>query len=101
MLNFAEWIKINNKGGRPIFISDNNGYDFAWINYYFDLYKIDNPFGWSSRRISDLYCGMKNNTFAKWKHLRETKPDHNPVNDAIGNAEVIIKMKNMGLKIKF
>lgn len=37
--------------------------------------------------------------FERWKHLRDTKHDHMPVNDAIGNAEVILKMKEMGLKI--
>ncbi len=100
MQNFADWIKENNIKGRPIFISDNNGYDFAWIAFYFDLYGIINPFGWSSRRISDLYCGMKNDTFAKWKYLRDTKHDHNPVNDAMSNAEVILKMKQAGLRIK-
>ncbi len=96
---FAEWVKINTKG-RPIFISDNNGADFAWINYYFDLYDIENPFGWSSRRIGDLYCGMKMDVFAKWKWLRKTVHDHNPVNDAKGNVEALVKMKEMGLKIK-
>jgi len=99
MKKFAEWVNTNTKG-RPMFISDNNGYDFAWINYYFDLYGIKNPFGWSSRRIGDLYCGMKNDTFAKWKWLRETVHDHHPVNDAKGNAEALVKMKEMGLKIK-
>jgi hypothetical protein len=44
---------------------------------------------------------MQNNTFAKWKHLRETKHTHNPVDDAMGNAEVLVKMKKMGLNIKF
>ena len=46
-----------------------------------------------------LYCGMKNDTFAKWKHLRDTKHTHNPVDDVMGNAEVLVKMKKMGLKI--
>lgn len=98
MKEFAEWIKENSKG-RPIFISDNNGYDFAWINYYFHRYYGSNPFGWSSRRVSDLWCGYKNDMFAKWKHFRTTKHTHNPVDDAMGVAESVLKMKEMGLKI--
>jgi hypothetical protein len=42
---------------------------------------------------------MKHDMRASWKHLRKTKHDHNPVNDAIGNAEAILAMKKMGLKI--
>jgi DNA polymerase III epsilon subunit-like protein len=100
MEDFSDWIQANSSG-RPIFISDNNGFDWQFINYYFHKFCGNNPFGFSSRRLADLYCGMQNNTFAKWKHLRETKHTHNPVDDAMGNAEVLVKMKKMGLNIKF
>jgi len=34
-------------------------------------------------------------------HLRKTKHTHNPVDDAKGNAEALLALKNeMGLKIK-
>lgn len=99
MTRFETWIKENSKG-RPIFISDNLAYDWQFINYYFHKYLHRNPFGYSGRRIGDLYCGMKMDSFIKWKHLRKTNHDHNPVNDAKGNAEVVLQMQNMGLKIK-
>lgn len=98
MKRFAEWVKQNSTG-RPIFISDNPAFDWQFINYYFHYYTGGNPFGYSARRIGDLYCGMVKDTFSRWKHLRETTHDHNPVNDAKGNAEVLLKMKNMGLNI--
>jgi hypothetical protein len=98
MDNFAKWLKEHSVG-RPILISDNNGYDASWINYYFHVYHHGNPFGWSSRRIGDLYCGMMKDTWASWKKLRITKHTHNPVDDAMGNAEALLKMKEMGLKI--
>jgi len=99
MLEFTKWISENSKG-RPILISDNNGYDFSWINWYMIKYTGTNPFGWSSRRISDLYCGMMKDVYAKWRHLRKTTHDHNPLNDAIANAEALLEMQKMGLKIK-
>lgn len=99
MKEFAEWIKENSKG-RPIFISDNNGYDFGWINYYFHRFYGENPFGWSSRRVSDLWCGYKNDMYAKWKHLGKTKHTHNPVDDAMRVAECVLKMKEFGLNIQ-
>jgi len=97
MESFALWLKENVKG-RPTFISDNPCFDWQWINYYFHHFTGENPFGYSGRRIADLYCGLSNDMRASWKHLRKTKHDHNPVNDAVGNAEALIAMKKMGLK---
>ena len=35
-----------------------------------------------------------------FKHLRKTRHTHNPVDDARGNAEALLVMKEMGLKIR-
>lgn len=101
MERFATWLK-ENSDGRPIFISDNPAFDWQWINYYFHFFTGKNPFGFSARRIGDLYCGMKMDTGLnnEWKKLyRRTIHDHNPVNDAKGNAEALLAMKQMGLKM--
>lgn len=74
------------------------------MNWYSHYYTGKNPFGFSGRRISDLYCGMKMNSGlnSEWKRLyRKTIHDHHPVNDAIGNAEALLQFREMGLKIKF
>jgi hypothetical protein len=99
MTDFKNWILENSKG-RPIFISDNNGFDWMFICWYFHHFIGENPFGYSSRRLADLYCGLEKDSFAQWKHLRKTTHTHNPVDDAMGNAEVLLLMKReMGLKI--
>ncbi len=99
MLQFEKWIKENSMG-RPIFVSDNNGFDWMFICWYFHHFLGRNPFGYSSRRIADLYGGLMKDAHAKWQHLRKTAHTHNPVDDAIGNAEALLFMKNeMGLKI--
>lgn len=98
--NFKKWVNENSKG-RPIFISDNLAYDWQWINWYFHMYTDGNPFGYSGRRIGDLYAGFVNDTYVRWKHLRKTKHTHHPVDDARGNAEALLEMQKMGLKIKF
>lgn len=101
MENFADWI-AKNSNGKPTFISDNPAFDWQWINYYFHTYLGKNPFGFSARRIGDLYCGMKMDTGlnSEWKKLyRKTTHDHNPVNDAKGNAEALLAMGQMGLKL--
>lgn len=98
MLDFKDYIEATTKGA-PILISDNNQYDGGWINWYFHYYLGKNPFGFSSRRIGDLYSGLTKDSRSAWKHLRKTKHDHHPVNDAKGNAEAILEMRKMGLKI--
>lgn len=95
---FEKWLK-ENINGKPTLISDNNGFDASWINWYFIKYLGKNPFGWSSRRMTDLICGYENNLYFKWKWMRDTVHDHNPVSDALGNAEVLLKYKKKGLKI--
>ena len=101
MASFARWL-AENSSGKPTMISDNPAFDWQWINHYFHVFHGSNPFGFSARRIGDLYCGMKMNASlnSEWKRLyRRTKHDHNPVNDAMGNAEALLAMRKMGLRM--
>ncbi len=102
MHEFYDWIKANSKG-QPIFISDNLAFDWQWINYYFHFFVGKNPFGFSGRRIGDLYSGLEKDFFAasEWKKFRKTSHTHNPVDDAKGNAEALLKIREMGLKFPF
>lgn len=101
MANFADWIKVICKD-RPIFISDNNGFDWMFICWYFHHFTGANPFGFSSQNLGSLFKGIEKDTFKTFKHLRKTKHTHNPVDDAKGNAEALLTMKKeFGLKIKF
>lgn len=101
MTDFAIWIKAVCKD-RPIFISDNNGFDWMFICWYFHHFIGDNPFGFSSQNLGSLFKGIEKDTFKTFKHLRRTRHTHNPVDDAKGNAEALLTMKqDYGLKIKF
>lgn len=101
MLNFKKWIASVSKD-RPIFISDNNGFDWMFICWYFHHFLGENPFGFSSQNLGSLYKGMMKDTFTTFKHLRKTKHTHHPVDDAKGNAEALLTMKKeLGLKVKF
>lgn len=84
---FEQW--LDQFGGRPVFVSDNPAFDWQWINYGFWHTLGRNPFGFSARRIGDFAAGLKGDFYAKqdWKRLRQTRHDHNPVHDALGNAE--------------
>lgn len=98
---FNDWIKESNKkGSRPMFFSDNNGFDYMFTHWYFMKFLEHDPFGWSSNNLQNIFKGMKKDfRNRQFKKLRKTKHDHNPVNDAIGNAEVLkIMIQDMGLK---
>ncbi len=100
MTRFDDWLR-QNVNDRPMFISDNNGFDWQFINWYFHHFLGKNPFGFSSTNLGSLYKGLVRDTRVNFKHLRKTRHTHNPVDDALGNAEALLHMKEvMGLKIK-
>jgi len=99
MTRFSEWL-ARECGKRMIFISDNNGFDWQFINWYFHHFLGENPFGFSSQNLGSLYKGMAKDCFQTFKHLRKTAHTHHPVDDAKGNAEALLHMKQeLGLKI--
>src|SRR5262245_58242980 len=99
MSRFHGWL-MENANDRRMFISDNNGFDWQFINWYFHHFHGKNPFGFSSTNLGSLYKGMAKDTSVNFKHLRKTRHTHHPVDDALGNAEALLHMKDvMGLKI--
>jgi hypothetical protein len=99
MRKFVEWVGENTVG-RPMFVSDNNGFDFCFVAWYCHHFAGHNPFGHSSTNLGSLYKGLVKSTFENFKHLRVTKHTHNPVDDAMGNAEALLYMHDvLGLKI--
>ena len=99
MMDFAEWLR-KVSANQPVFISDNNGFDWMFICWYFHHFLGSNPFGYSSQNLGSLYKGFVKDTRQNFKHLRRTKHTHNPVDDAIGNAEALLTMiEKYGLKI--
>ena len=94
MQNFANWIDKHNKG-RPVFWSDNNGFDFGYINWYCWKFLGYNPFGWSSQNINSLWKGINRDVYVSFKHLRKTKHTHHPVDDAKGNAEAMLAIRDL------
>lgn len=101
MAGFRDWIAQCGRG-RPMFVSDNNGFDWQFVNWYFHHFLGDNPFGHSSTNLGSLYKGLVQDMRQNFKHLRVSPHTHHPVDDARGNAEALLAMRDqMGLKIQF
>jgi hypothetical protein len=101
MEQFADWVRSVSEG-QAMFVSDNNGFDWQFINWYFHHFLGRNPFGHSSTNLGSLYKGVVKDMFVNFKHLRKTRHTHNPVDDARGNAEALLAIKEQsGLKISW
>lgn len=104
MQKFLGWLLglRSREDERLVFISDNNGFDWQFVNFYFWYFLNSNPFGHSSMNLGSLYKGMMADTRMSFKRLRKTKHTHNPVDDAMGNAEAFMHMINhLGLAVWF
>jgi hypothetical protein len=90
---FRSW--LGGIDGSFTFVSDNVAFDWQWINCGSYEHLGYNPLGHSGRRISDYYAGLIGDwrKSLKWKSLRITKHDHNPVHDARGNVEAFIRIQ--------
>lgn len=104
MILFRDWLNDIKKEtrGNVILWSDNNGYDASWVNHYLLRYAGENPFGWSSRRIGDVFCGLTGDPYYRWKSRRDNKRfphNHDPLSDALGNATALLWLNDNGFKL--
>lgn len=101
MKQFLAWLESINPGGKFTFVSDNPAFDWQFINYYFYSFVGHNPFGFSARRIGDIYSGWKGNVqlSGEWRQFRKTAHTHDPLDDAKGNAEALLALNDLGLKM--
>lgn len=90
---FYDWLKTLGDD-RLTLISDNPAFDWQWINFGFHYTLGKNPFGFSARRIGDMWAGLKNreNDSRSWKKYRKTPHTHDPLDDARGNAEAYMRI---------
>lgn len=97
MTRFNNWLNTFTKEKNSlVFVSDNPCFDWQYINYYFLTTIGTNPFGFSGRRIGDIWSGYVNNINdqSEWRKMVKTTHDHNPTNDAVGHAEALLEIIN-------
>jgi hypothetical protein len=92
MVAFSEWIK-KNVSGKPVFISDNNGFDWMFVCWYLWHFLNENPLGYTSQNLNSIYRGMQKDLSINIDSLRERQLTHDALDDAKDNARVFLKLK--------
>jgi hypothetical protein len=77
-----------------LMLSDNPGFDFQWMNFELMNHIGEQVLGHSARRIGDVWSGLRKRPHEtlSWRRFRLTPHDHDPLNDAMGNAEAWLEM---------
>jgi hypothetical protein len=88
--SFDVWLReVRGAGGAVSMVTDNPAFDWQWVNAGLWGSTGSNVLGHSARRIGDFYAGLTGDfrNTQRWKRLRVTEHDHDPVHDAAGNCE--------------
>jgi hypothetical protein len=85
-----------------MFVRSHRGGSFSFTDEYQVLPFVGgNPFGFSSQNPGSPFKRLVKDASASFKHLRRMRHRHHSIDDAKGNAEALLHMKEvMGLKIK-
>lgn len=64
MQELSTWVleQQGQEAGRPIFVGHNAVFDWAYINYYYQHFKLENPFGYKgidSKSLAMGVCGLE------------------------------------------
>ena len=92
IVEFFTWVQSLDPKEKVVMVSDNAGFDWQFINYYFHYFCDKNPLGYYARDLTSLYKGLRQDMSANIDNLRDTEHTHNALDDAIGNAEVMLKI---------
>ena len=95
ILAFRDWLEdLDPPRSRRIMVSDNPGFDFQWMNFELMNHTGEQLLGHSARRIGDVWSGLRKKPLETltWRRFRVTPHDHDPLNDALGNAEAWLEM---------
>jgi ribonuclease T len=105
MKAFADWIASITKNARPVFVGFNATFDWAFVNFYFQHFLGENPFGIGGIDIKAYYMGLSGCTWEETRSSRILKKykdssrqhTHNALDDAIEQAEMFKRMRQEAL----
>lgn len=100
MAAFGRWVRERATGGRrPVFVGFNSSFDWAFVNWYFQRFVGENPFGIGGIDIKAYYMGLVGCTWGHTSssrlplHFKSALPHtHNALDDARAQAETFVKL---------
>lgn len=99
MRSFRSWVKKMADGARPVFVGFNACYDWQFVNWYFEAFGGDNPFGFGGIDIKSYFMGLSGRPWSGTTSSQlppEFQPDvpqtHNALDDAKAQASIFQKM---------
>jgi hypothetical protein len=100
MIAFQNWIAATARDAKPVFVGFNGAFDWAFVNFYFQEYLGENPFGIGGIDIKSFYMGLSG---CNWEGTKSSKipskfkgnsrHTHNALDDAIEQAEMFRRMR--------
>jgi DNA polymerase III alpha subunit (gram-positive type) len=92
MSEFRDWILQNSANQIPVFVSDNNGFDWMFICWYFYRFIGANPFGFDSINLDSLVRGKNGNLSKGINYEYKRVYNHNALDDALINRDVLLNL---------
>jgi ribonuclease T len=95
MHSLREWVEKVSSNATPVFVGFNAAFDWSFVNWYFNTYLGDNPFGIGGIDIKSYYMGLSG---CAWGDTRSSRipaeykgyshHTHNALDDAVEQAEM-------------
>jgi DNA polymerase III epsilon subunit-like protein len=101
MRDFSRWVQKATSARRPVFVGFNAGFDWAFINWYFHHFMVENPFGISALDIKSYYMGLAGTSWeatrssqipAEYRDPDRSEHTHNALQDALEQAAMFARM---------
>jgi ribonuclease T len=97
---FRDWIEAIATGAKPVFVGFNAAFDWAFVNFYFQEYLGENPFGIGGIDIKAFYMGLSGCAWEETKSSKipskfkgKSRHTHNALDDAIEQAGMFQRMR--------
>ena len=87
MIEFRDWVHIISEKHKPVLVARPSAFDAMWIHSYFDLLRINNPFGFGGEDMNSFYRGRLGNLEANISDILSGELSHNALDDAITQAK--------------
>lgn len=99
MRAFRSWIEKEAGDDKAVFVGFNACYDWQFVNWYFQSFAGNNPFGFAGIDIKSFYMGLSGVPWSKTTSSQlptEFQPDtqqtHNALDDARAQASIFEKL---------